>query len=40
MVVVAVAVAAAEATVELDDPVGGLGAAIVRPGRGEVRQEC
>ncbi|MPM79463.1 hypothetical protein SDC9_126497 [bioreactor metagenome] len=38
-VVVAVAVAAGEAAVEFDDPVDGLGAAIVGPAGGEVGQE-
>ena len=38
-VVLAVAIAAGEAAVELDDPVDRLGAAVVRAARGEVRQE-
>lgn len=38
-VVVTVAVAAGQASVELDDPVDGLGAAAFRAVRGEVRQE-
>src|SRR5690606_11044058 len=39
-IIVAVAEAAGEASVEFDDPVHGFGAAVVRSAGGEVGQEC